>query len=122
MKLTVSIHPLRTRSTVNVFKGILDNPLFVGILLTTAGLQALIVEYGSIAFRVAEGGLSAKYWALSLILGALSLPVQQVINFAYRCGQRYNIYKNKKRKQKDGHLTTQKINGSGSAEPHAHSD
>ena len=95
-----------------------DNPLFVGILLTTAVLQVLIVEFGSIAFRVADGGLDPEFWALSLVLGVLSLPVQQIINFFYRCGQRYTIYRNKKRKQKDGHLTTQKID----AEQHAHAD
>ena len=96
-----------------------DNPLFVGILFITAVLQALIVEFGSIAFSVAEGGLEPKFWALSLILGALSLLVQQVINAVYRCGQRYNIYKNKKRKLKYGHLTAQKITVNVPAEQHA---
>jgi len=100
-----------------------DNPLFVGILFTTAVLQALIVEFGSIAFSVADGGLEAKYWLLSLVLGALSLVVQQAINAVYRLGQRYNVHKNKKRKLKYGHLSAQKINGHGSgSEQHAHAD
>jgi hypothetical protein len=87
--------------------------------LTTAVLQALIVEFGSIAFRVAEDGLEPKFWALSLILGSLSLPVQQLINFIYRLAQRYNINRNKKRKRKDGHRTTERANGDGK---HPHSE
>jgi len=53
------------------------------------------------------------------------MPIQQLINFIYRCGQSYNIYKNKKRKQKYGHLSMQRINGGGvggTAEQHAHAE
>ena len=106
----------------NVFSGILSNRLFIGILVSTSILQAIIVEFGSIAFSVHEDGLEPKFWALSLVLGSMSLVVQQVINLFYRCGQRYNIYKNKKRTLKYGHLTLQKIDATGSAEQHAHSD
>jgi P-type Ca2+ transporter type 2B len=102
---------------VNVFKGIFDNYLFCGILLTTSVLQVLIVQYGSIAFKVAKGGLDAQYWALSLVLGAASLLVQQFINFIYGLGQRYNVYKNRNRSRKGGHLTTLRTN----CAEHAHS-
>lgn len=66
---------------VNVFSGILDNPLFFGILLTTAALQALIVEFGSVAFRTVH--LKAFYWGVSLAFGAVSLIVQQIINLVF---------------------------------------
>ena len=107
---------------MNVFSGILSNRLFIGILVSTSIMQAIIVEFGSIAFSVHEDGLEPKFWALSLVLGSMSLVVQQVINLFYRCGQRYNIYKNKKRTLKYGHLTLQKIDATGSADQHAHSD
>ena len=68
---------------MNVFSGILNNSLFCGILLTTAVLQVLIVEFGTVAFAVADGGLEAKYWGLSLLIGAGSLPVQQIINILF---------------------------------------
>lgn len=96
----------------------LDNPLFCGILLVTAILQALIVQFGSIAFRVAEGGLNAKDWGISLVLGALSLPVQQIINFLYHMAKTYHVYKNKKRKQKAARLISERINGG----DHAHAE
>jgi hypothetical protein len=104
-----------------VFKGILDNRLFMGIWLVTSVLQVLIVQYGSDAFHVAKDGLSAKYWGLSMILGAASLVVQQVINVAYNMCQSYKIYKNKKRKSKYGHMTKERTNGQHSQE-HPHSE
>lgn len=73
--------------TVNVFSGLLNNPLFYGIWITTAVLQALIVEFGSIAFKVAADGLELKYWIVSLILGLGSFPVYQVIHVFYRAFQ-----------------------------------
>jgi P-type Ca2+ transporter type 2B len=113
---------MRSFIPVNVFAGVLDNSLFVGILLTTAVLQVLIVEYGSIAFGVIKGGLNGYYWGLSLGLGALSLVVQQIINILYRAGQQYIIMKNKKRKSKYGHLSTQRLNGDHPPHTHSHTE
>lgn len=87
-----------------MFKGILDNPLFCSILVVTAVLQVLIVQFGSIAFKVVDGGLNAKYWGISMGLGALSILVQQVINVVT-----YPVYKNKKRKKKYGHQTSARL-------------
>ena len=41
------------------------------------------MEFGTVAFAVADGGLEAKYWGLSLLIGAGSLPVQQIINILF---------------------------------------
>ena len=76
-------HALIAFPEVNVFSGILNNSMFCGILVTTAVLQVLIVEFGSVAFAVADGGLDGRFWLLSLIIGAGSLPVQQIINVVY---------------------------------------
>jgi Ca2+ transporting ATPase len=102
---------LSIENLANVFKGVLDNYIFCTILLLTSCLQALIVEFGSLAFKVAESGLSARFWALSLILGAGSLPVQQVINQLYRLGQKYNIERNTSRKNRDRKLATLRVPG-----------
>jgi hypothetical protein len=59
------------------------NPLFCGILLITAVLQVIMVEFGGLAMHVVEGGLDGKYWAISMAFGAGSLIVQQVINLVY---------------------------------------
>jgi P-type Ca2+ transporter type 2B len=77
----------------------------------TSILQVLIVEFGQIAFHVADDGLSLRYWGISIAIGAGSLPVQQVINLLYRAGQKYNGMRNKGRLAKDGALSTRHANG-----------
>jgi len=69
--------------SVNVFSGVLSNPLFCSIWLVTSMLQVIIVQYGSVAFAVVKGGLSLEMWGLSLLLGMGSLPVQQIINLCF---------------------------------------
>jgi P-type Ca2+ transporter type 2B len=92
-----------------VFKGLLNNPMFYGIWISTALLQALIVEFGYIAFHVAKDGLEPKYWLLSMGIGACELIVQQIINVLFRVGQSVKIQRNLKRARKDGQLSTQRL-------------
>jgi hypothetical protein len=94
-----------------VFSGILNNPIFVSILLITSGLQAIIVQFGSIAFHVSEGGLEAKYWGWSILFGAGELVVQQIINVIYKMSQKYALRRNMKRTQKNHNLITQRTDG-----------
>ena len=88
---SVHVAPTHNRvlSSVNVFKGLLNNPLFCGILIVTSGLQIIIVQYGSFAFHVSDGGLSLKYWGVCLGFGAFSLIVQQVINVLFAADKHY---------------------------------
>ena len=67
----------------NVFKGMHRNPLFCGILLITAILQVIMVEFGGKALHVAEGGLNGELWGWSLLAGFGALPMQQVINIIF---------------------------------------
>jgi membrane protein implicated in regulation of membrane protease activity len=66
--------------TANVFKGVFHNKIFCGIMVFTAAMQAVIVQFGGAPMHCIEGGLPASYWGLSLLLGSGALPVQQVIN------------------------------------------
>jgi P-type Ca2+ transporter type 2B len=69
----------------------------------------IIVQFGSIAFHVAEGGLEAKYWGYSLAFGAGELIVQQVINVVYSISAKYYaLHRNKTRSEKNHHLITQR--------------
>lgn len=92
----------------NVFKGILNNPLFCGILLTTSILQVIMVQFGSYAMHCAEGGLSSKLWLISIVLGAGSLPVQQIINLWFALGQKFKRMKESKRFARDANLSTRR--------------
>jgi Ca2+ transporting ATPase len=58
------------------WKGLLNNPIFVGVLIGTAGVQALIVEFGGQA--ISTRGLSGEQWgacivSLGLVAGSLLL-------------------------------------------------
>lgn len=106
MQLFNEINSRSLEGEVNVFRGIHRNPLFCGILFTTAVLQFIIVQFGGKAMHVAEGGLSAQLWGLSLAIGVLSLPIQQVINIVYAFFNRYyGIWRERKRVKESGRLS-----------------
>lgn len=76
--------------------------------MVTSGLQALIIQFGSVAFAVSEHGLSAEYWAISIGFGLGGLLWQQVvINIVFKLGQKYNVTRNSKRRRKAGHQTVE---------------
>jgi Ca2+ transporting ATPase len=87
----------------------LNNYLFCAILLVTSFLQVIIIQFGSVAFRVVKGGLNGKYWGISIALGAGSLPVQQIINLLYRAAQHYKRWRNTARVNKDFNLQTRNV-------------
>merc|ERR1712127_939 len=81
MQLFNEINSRNLQGEFNVFKGIFRNWLFVFILFSTGIIQIFMVQFGSHALHVHEGGLSVEHWVLCIALGVGSLPVQQVINF-----------------------------------------
>uniref|UniRef100_A0A7S2UP11 P-type Ca(2+) transporter n=1 Tax=Attheya septentrionalis TaxID=420275 RepID=A0A7S2UP11_9STRA len=123
MQLFNEVNCRNLKGEFRVFKGIHKNPLFVGILLVTSVLQVIMVEFGSVAMHVAEGGLDGKYWAISLGFGAGSLPVQQIINIIYKYAVHYKTWRKNKRLHKYGHETTRLVqsnesSGRDAAHPH----
>ena len=98
--LDSNLYTFCNHSAVNVFSGILNNGLFCGILLVTAILQVLIVQFGREAFHVSEGGLDWKMWVISICIGLGSLPVQQIINVLYSIGVRFKGYRATKRRKR----------------------
>ena len=74
-----------------------NNPIFCSILLVTSVLQVLIVQYGGKALHVADEGLSAELWALSLVLGFFSLPFQQLINILFTFGLNAKSWRQKQK-------------------------
>lgn len=79
-------------------------------MLFTIILQIIIIQFGSVAFSVAEGGLPLKFWGISVLIGSISLIVQQIINVLYSLTQKFNIDRNLKRKKKAGMQTTEQSN------------
>jgi P-type Ca2+ transporter type 2B len=65
--------------TPNIFHRFFANPWFIVITGIEMGLQILLMEFGSNAFKVSKGGLSAYQWGISFGFGAITLPVSQLV-------------------------------------------
>ncbi|GAY63598.1 hypothetical protein CUMW_226900 [Citrus unshiu] len=62
---------------INVFKGMFDSWMFVGILVLTVAFQIIIIEFlGAFASTVP---LSWQLWLLCILIGAVSMPIAVVI-------------------------------------------
>lgn len=112
MQLFNEVNCRNLKGEFNVFKGIHRNPLFVGILLATAVVQVILVQFGELVFHTAPGGLGGRDWGISLGVGVLSLPVQQVLNVIYSllCSN-YKNWRNKRRVKKDKELLEREVPG-----------
>jgi hypothetical protein len=60
------INSRRVHNELNVFDGFFKNGLFVSIVLGTVGVQALLVEVGSKAFKVT--GLTWQQWLICVVM------------------------------------------------------
>jgi len=110
MQLFNEVNARSLGGALNVFKGIHRNPLFFGILLITAFLQVIMVQFGGKALHVSDGGLTPELWGWSLLMGVGSLPVQQVINFVYKhCHLHYIAMRDRRRLSSARRLSTRHI-------------
>ncbi|KAH9679417.1 calcium-transporting ATPase 4 plasma membrane-type [Citrus sinensis] len=67
----------REMEKINVFKGMFNSWMFVGILVLTVAFQIIIVEFlGAFASTVP---LRWQLWLLSILIGAVSMPIAAVI-------------------------------------------
>lgn len=64
----------RLDNKFNIFEGVHRNQFFIFINCIMVGLQVAIIFVGSRAFQINPGGLDGTQWAISVVLGAFSLP------------------------------------------------
>ena len=57
----------------NIFSGLFQSYIFIAVLVISAGLQAIIVEFGGAAFKVEP--LSWDQWLFCIAIGSLELPI-----------------------------------------------
>ncbi|CAO3640447.1 unnamed protein product [Cunninghamella echinulata] len=70
--------------TLNVFSNIHRHGLFIIVQVFVILGQFLIVTYGGIAFKTVP--LTGEQWLITVLLGALSLPVGTIIRLIPDCG------------------------------------
>lgn len=77
MQIFNSLNNRRLDNRFNVFEGITRNIFFIVIFFIMIGGQTMIIFVGGEAFKVTK--LTGVQWAISIVLGALSLPVGMII-------------------------------------------
>ena len=67
------INARKVHDEINSFTGFFSNPLFVGIIVGTIAVQALIVEFGGQAFKVS--GLTWDQWLICIVGSACNIAL-----------------------------------------------
>ncbi|KAI8890213.1 PMCA-type calcium-translocating P-type ATPase, partial [Backusella circina FSU 941] len=74
----------RIDTSINVFKDIFDNWIFVAVQVVVVLGQFLIVTFGGIAFKTVP--LTLDQWIITVLIGALSIPIGTIIRLVPDCG------------------------------------
>jgi Ca2+ transporting ATPase len=67
------INSRRINDEIFPFVGMAKAKLFIGVWFITAGIQVLIVQVGSYAFKVSKKGLSVEQWFICIAWGTVPL-------------------------------------------------
>ncbi|KAL2165036.1 hypothetical protein VTH06DRAFT_332 [Thermothelomyces fergusii] len=73
MQIFKLVNSRRIDNRLNIFEGLHRNPLFAFMMAVMIAGQVLIIFFGGEAFAVTR--LTGPQWAISLVLGFLSIPV-----------------------------------------------
>lgn len=87
MQIFKLVNSRRIDNKLNIFEGLHKNGLFMLMMAIMVAGQIIIIFFGSIAFHVER--LNGVQWAISIVLGFLSIPVGIIIRlvpdrWAYR--------------------------------------
>jgi Ca2+-transporting ATPase len=74
----------RIDTSINVFKDMFDNWIFIAVQVFVVLGQWLIVTFGGIAFKTVP--LNPQQWLITILIGALSIPVGTIIRLLPDCG------------------------------------
>jgi len=83
MQLFNEFNARKLYGEVNVFEGMLKNPIFVTIVVVTFALQLMITQVSGTVFKLVTGGLNGEQWAFCIGVGMFSLLWNQVINVVF---------------------------------------
>jgi Ca2+-transporting ATPase len=70
----------RHTERINIFRNLISNHVFLGVIAFTVVVQALLVQSGGFVGRIASTTpLSLKFWGLCVALGFLSMPIAAIL-------------------------------------------
>lgn len=82
MQLANELNARSTRFDRGVLQGLPESTMFIAVMLTTFGLQVLIIQWGGDFFRTVP--LSVDLWVRSVLIGATVLVFGAVLRAAGR--------------------------------------
>lgn len=65
----------------NIFSGIQNNLSFIIIIFLELGLQIILIQFGSVAFKVSKKGLTGNQWGLCFGLASITFIVSILTKF-----------------------------------------
>ena len=65
----------------NIFKGIMDNKMYIIIWFIISGGQVIIVQLTGRVFKCAIGGLPWEHWVIAIILGIIEVFYVMLVKF-----------------------------------------
>ena len=81
MTLFNELNSRKLNGEINVLSGITKNPTFIGVLLFSFAVQAIVVQVGSLAFKTEP--LDGPQWGVCIALGFLGMVWQLGINLIF---------------------------------------
>ncbi|TPX18076.1 uncharacterized protein E0L32_011846 [Thyridium curvatum] len=69
----------RLDNRFNIFEGLSKNMFFPVISIIMCGGQALIIQFGDVAFNIPKEKQTGAQWAYAIVLGFISIPIGMVI-------------------------------------------
>ena len=79
---------------INIFRGIHKNNTFAAVIIITLVLQAIIIEFGGLVFKIVPGGLNGYEWLACILLGIgsllVGLLVRQIPDAWFTCMSKYS--------------------------------
>ena len=82
MQIVNQLNSRRLDNHFNIFHRLHRDIFFVGITAFTAGLQVVIIFFGSAAFQIHPGGLDGTQWAICIIIALVSLAWGALVRLA----------------------------------------
>lgn len=82
LQVANEINARRINDEYTIFTGILDSPIFIAVIIITMGLQAIIINFMGLFFKVRP--LNGAEWGATMAIGAGSWPVSLLTRFISR--------------------------------------